>query len=285
MGAVSLFRPSYVMPGGIQALVDTELLVLRADRVRTMSDRERAMADALMAELSDRVYQFVVELPGASFATVRQRVARHLLDLASDEQRGGTRLVAPVSQQAMADAIGSVREVVVRALGELRKEGLVATGSGGIEILDADRLGGRRVRVACDAGSSARARRSLTRRSAPRQHRPTRAGPRPRHRRGTILEPRLPHPDHPAAAREHGSERTRRRARRPTRGGARRPGRRRAPGARPAAAGDPTRAHGARPGDGWSSASSTGWAGCTPGRVCCGSDARADHTHANARAV
>ena len=98
------------------------------------------MADALMAELSDRVYQFVVELPGASFATVRQRVARHLLDLASDEQRGGTRLIAPVSQQAMADAIGSVREVVVRALGELRKEGLVATGSGGIEILDADRL-------------------------------------------------------------------------------------------------------------------------------------------------
>ncbi len=94
VGAVSLFRPSYVMPGGIQALVDTELLVLRADRVRAMSDRERAMADALMAELSDRVYQFVVELPGASFATVRQRVARHLLDLASDEQRGGTRLIA-----------------------------------------------------------------------------------------------------------------------------------------------------------------------------------------------
>ena len=82
----------------------------------------------------------MVELPGASFATVRQRVARHLLDLASDEQRGGTRLIARVSQQAMADAIGSVREVVVRAIGELRKEGLVATGSGGIEILDADRL-------------------------------------------------------------------------------------------------------------------------------------------------
>ncbi len=139
-GAVSLFRPSYVMPGGIQALVDTELLVLRADLVRALSDRERSMADAMIAELSDRVYQFVVELPGASFATVRQRVARHLLDLASDEQRGGSRLVARVSQQAMADAIGSVREVVVRALGELRREGLVATGSGGIEILDPDRL-------------------------------------------------------------------------------------------------------------------------------------------------
>ena len=120
IGAVSLFRPSYVMPGGIQALVDTELLVLRADRVRRCRRPGARHGDALMAELSDRVYQFVVELPGASFATVRQRVARHLLDLASDEQRGGTRLIAQVSQQAMADAIGSVREVVVRALGELR---------------------------------------------------------------------------------------------------------------------------------------------------------------------
>lgn len=139
IGAVSLFRPSYVMPGGLQAIVDTDLVVLRADAVRAMSDRERPVADALIAELSDRVYQFVVELPGASFATVRQRVARHLLDIAADQQHGAL-LVAPVSQQAMADAAGSVREVVVRALGDLRRDGLVATGGGQIRILDADRL-------------------------------------------------------------------------------------------------------------------------------------------------
>jgi CRP/FNR family transcriptional regulator len=139
VGVVSLFQPSYVMPGGLQALVDTELLVLRAAAVRAMSDRERAVADALIAELSERVYRFVAEIPGASFATVRQRVARHLLDLASDRQQGSL-LVAAVSQQAMAEAVGSVREVVVRALGELRREGLVETGAGGIRILDPDRL-------------------------------------------------------------------------------------------------------------------------------------------------
>ncbi|HEY4189782.1 MAG TPA: Crp/Fnr family transcriptional regulator [Candidatus Limnocylindrales bacterium] len=139
IGAVSLFRPSYVMPGGLQAIVDTDLLVLRADAVRTVSDRERAMADALIAELSERAYQFVTELPGASFASVRQRVARHLLDIAADQQQGPL-LVAPVSQQAMADAVGSVREVVVRALGDLRRDGLVATGGGEIRILDPDRL-------------------------------------------------------------------------------------------------------------------------------------------------
>ena len=141
IGVVSLFRPSYVMPGGMQALVDSELLVLRAEAVRSASAVQLAIASALIAELSERVYQFVVEIPGASFATVRQRVARHLLDLAAEQQQG-TRLVAPISQQALADAVGSVREVVVRTLGELRREGLVATGAGGIRILDPDRLAG-----------------------------------------------------------------------------------------------------------------------------------------------
>ncbi len=139
IGVVSLFQPDYVMLGSLQALVDTELLVLRADAVRTMCDEDHAMAGAVIAELSERVYRFVAEIPGASFATVRQRVARHLLDLASERQQGAL-LVAQISQQALADAVGSVREVVVRALGELRREGLVETGTGGIRILDPDRL-------------------------------------------------------------------------------------------------------------------------------------------------
>jgi CRP/FNR family transcriptional regulator, cyclic AMP receptor protein len=139
IGVVSLFQPDYVMLGSLQALVDTQLLVLHAGALRALAGQERAVAGALLAELSERVYRFVAELPGASFATVRQRVARHLLDLASDRQQGAL-LVAPISQQALADAVGSVREVVVRALGDLRREGLVETGAGGIKILDPDRL-------------------------------------------------------------------------------------------------------------------------------------------------
>ena len=62
-----------------------------------------------------------------AFGSVRQRVAAHLLDLASDRQRPGGRLVAHVSQQELADAAGSVREVVARALRDLRVAGIVAT--------------------------------------------------------------------------------------------------------------------------------------------------------------
>jgi hypothetical protein len=43
-----------------------------------------------------RVLSFVAELSGNAFATVRQRVARHLLDLASERQRGPERPGHPV---------------------------------------------------------------------------------------------------------------------------------------------------------------------------------------------
>jgi len=75
-----------------------------------------------------------------AFGSVRQRVAAHLLDLASDRQRPRDRLVARVSQQELADAAGSVREVVARALRDLRVAGIVATAADSIVILDPARL-------------------------------------------------------------------------------------------------------------------------------------------------
>jgi CRP/FNR family transcriptional regulator len=133
-GVASLFTPRFSMPGSIQALVDSELLAFRPEVVRGLVDRDRGVARALLDELSERVVSFVAEIPGSAFSTVRQRVARHLLDLASEQQHG-QQLVARVSQQALADAVGSVREVVVRVLRELRHEGIIRTSRAGIVIV------------------------------------------------------------------------------------------------------------------------------------------------------
>jgi CRP/FNR family transcriptional regulator, cyclic AMP receptor protein len=138
-GVASLFTARFAMPGSIQALVDSKILVFRPDVVRSLADRDIRVARALLDELSERVVGFVTEIPGTAFATVRQRVARHLLDLASEQQHGHD-LVAHVSQQALADAAGSVREVVVRVLRELRQEGIIQTGRSGIAILAPERL-------------------------------------------------------------------------------------------------------------------------------------------------
>jgi CRP/FNR family transcriptional regulator len=72
-------------------------------------------------------------------STVRQRVARCLLDVAVDEHRDGT-LVARLSQQELAGQVGTVREVVVRVLRELRDAGVVRTERDEIVVLDPGHL-------------------------------------------------------------------------------------------------------------------------------------------------
>ena len=64
-------------------------------------------------------------------------MARHLLDLASE---GASELVVSVSQQQLAEAVGTVREVIVRVLRELRAAGVVRTERNRIVILDPARL-------------------------------------------------------------------------------------------------------------------------------------------------
>lgn len=140
LGVATLYA-SIVRPFGIQALSDSELLSFRTSTVRAFADRDPRVAGALLTETSERVMSFVAELSGHAFASVRQRVARHLLDLASDDRRPDE-LVAPISQQELADAVGTVREVVVRILRELREEGVVRTGRGGIVIRDPEALSG-----------------------------------------------------------------------------------------------------------------------------------------------
>jgi CRP/FNR family cyclic AMP-dependent transcriptional regulator len=137
IGVVSLFAAPFALPATIQTVTDVDLLALRPSVVRRHAERDARVARALLEELSERVLSFIDEIPSA-FSAVR-RVARHLLDLASESQRGSELRVA-IGQQELADAVGTVREVVVRALRELRDEGVVRTQHQSIVILEPERL-------------------------------------------------------------------------------------------------------------------------------------------------
>jgi CRP/FNR family transcriptional regulator len=95
---------------------------------------------AVAEELNRRLYETLEQTAINAFGSVRQRVAAHLLDLASAQQHPAGRLVAHTSQQELADAVGSVREVVARALRDLRVAGILATSADSIVILDPSRL-------------------------------------------------------------------------------------------------------------------------------------------------
>jgi CRP/FNR family cyclic AMP-dependent transcriptional regulator len=139
MGALSLYTEVFVMPATTQAITDAELLAIRPAVVRRLADRDVRVAQALLFELSERASMFAAEVGRSAFSNVRQRVARHLLDLAAERQRDAS-LVALITQQDLADAVGTVREVVVRTLRELRRDHLIETGRAGIVISEPERL-------------------------------------------------------------------------------------------------------------------------------------------------
>jgi CRP/FNR family transcriptional regulator len=144
LGVVSMYATAFRMPAGTQAVIDAEVLRLSPDVVRHAAAADFHVADALLRDLADRVVSFVHEIPDGAFTSVRQRVARHLLDLAAQESRATRgmrpRLTVSVSQRDLAEAVGSVREVVVRVLRDLRESGVITTHPDHIDILDAARL-------------------------------------------------------------------------------------------------------------------------------------------------
>jgi CRP/FNR family cyclic AMP-dependent transcriptional regulator len=127
-------------PVFVQAVTAGTAFFFEIARVKRAAHEEASLAWALAEEAVHRLYDVLEELAGNTFASVRQRVARHLLDLATSRPAAHGQLMALVSQQDLANSVGSVREVVARVLAELRAERLVRTSPGRVEILDPVRM-------------------------------------------------------------------------------------------------------------------------------------------------
>jgi CRP/FNR family transcriptional regulator len=127
-------------PVFVQAVTPGSAFFFDLDRVKRAARNDASLAWALAEEAVHRLYDVLEELAGNTFASVRQRVARHLLDLATSRLEASRTLTASVNQQDLANSVGSVREVVARVLAELRSEQLVRTSPGRVEILDPVRL-------------------------------------------------------------------------------------------------------------------------------------------------
>lgn len=120
-------------PTSVQAVTASAVAALRVETVRSLLGSDPGVARACAEELTRQLYELLDHLSEHAFLSVRRRIVRHLLDLAVSD---GRRLVVRASQQELADAVGTVREVVTRSLRTLRMKGLIRTGREDIVLLD-----------------------------------------------------------------------------------------------------------------------------------------------------
>jgi CRP/FNR family transcriptional regulator len=127
----SLVRHS---PFGLQALEETTVEYFDAQRFEQELSNRVALAHTVAQWFARRMERSSQALQAFAFGRVRQRVAEHLICLAIRDRDG--KLVAHVTQQGLADAVGSVRDVVARTLAELASAGIVITSHRRVVIAD-----------------------------------------------------------------------------------------------------------------------------------------------------
>ncbi|WP_033313667.1 Crp/Fnr family transcriptional regulator [Streptomyces iakyrus] len=116
-----------------QALIDTRLLLLSPATLTELVSRDLSVAQATITGLQSSLRDNLSLVAENVIWPLRQRLARHLLDLAVRE---GPDVVVPATVQTIADATGTVREVVFRLLKEMRESRLVERRKGPLVLLD-----------------------------------------------------------------------------------------------------------------------------------------------------
>ena len=138
LGDVALFAgTSY--PATAIAETRVRTLALTREVLHAVIRADPGFALVLLREVSNRVRHLIQRLELLGSWSVRARVARHLLE--RSESARGNSFSLGMTQQALAEELGTAREVVVRVLRELRKEGCVAAaGRGRLSVVDVEKL-------------------------------------------------------------------------------------------------------------------------------------------------
>jgi CRP-like cAMP-binding protein len=121
-------------PATTEALLPTRLLIWPRDQMRQLAQTHAELAMALLGEFANRLRGMVGLVENLALHTVNGRLARLLLQQAALAEQGNAPSV--LTQADMAAHIGSVREMVGRALKAFEAAGLISLNRGTIQIID-----------------------------------------------------------------------------------------------------------------------------------------------------
>ena len=129
----------------LSAFIPGRVWVSSGDAFRKKARASGDLAWRVAEEISRRLYASLSELVYVQCRPLRERLIFHLRALA-EKVRAGTgdpahRVRLPVRQQDLADGMATSREVVARALRDLRTAGLIETSADGIVVCDLRELG------------------------------------------------------------------------------------------------------------------------------------------------
>ena len=124
----------------MQAVIDTTLLALDVDAARRAAATEIDVCAAVATHLAAQVKSLSRTIAVRSLGNVPQKLAFDILERACRRQVEIGRLEARATHFDLADSIGSSREVVSRALKDLRVAGIVETLPGVVRVSDPRRL-------------------------------------------------------------------------------------------------------------------------------------------------
>jgi CRP/FNR family transcriptional regulator len=120
-------------PASVVAIDEVTGLLLEKRGFIALCRRYPDVALKMLAVVGRRLRHLVGTLESVTFGSVRQRLARMLLDLAAQGGEEGFRL--PFTHQELASRLGTVREVVSRNLSRFQTEGLIRSEGRSIRLI------------------------------------------------------------------------------------------------------------------------------------------------------
>lgn len=121
------------VPIDMQALTPSVVIQLPAQQILELIQTEGPFTRAVVDHAQALVGSTVSELASRTSADLPQRLAREIALLSEVYPSRG---LIPVTEQQLADGVGSIRESVGRTLGAFRRRGWIATTSHGLIVLD-----------------------------------------------------------------------------------------------------------------------------------------------------
>jgi CRP-like cAMP-binding protein len=123
-----------VYPASVSAVTDLKTILLQKRDFYQVCRQYPEVSLKMLAVVGRRLRHLVNTLESVTFGSVRQRLARMLLEFSMEG--GADSFALPFTHQELASRLGTVREVVSRNLGRFQAEGLIKLGERQVSILN-----------------------------------------------------------------------------------------------------------------------------------------------------